>query len=34
MAHSELQGALLELELAGHLVALPGGRYVRASHSQ
>jgi DNA processing protein len=33
MAHSDLHGALLELELAGQLVVLPGGRYVRASHN-
>jgi DNA processing protein len=27
-----LQSTLLRLELAGELCALPGGRYVRATH--
>jgi DNA processing protein len=31
MDDSALQGTLLRLELSGHLTALPGGRYVRAS---
>jgi DNA processing protein len=31
MDDSALQGTLLRLELAGHLTALPGGRYVRAN---
>jgi DNA processing protein len=31
MGSAALQGALLELELRGHVVALPGGRYVRLS---
>jgi DNA processing protein len=34
MDDSALQSALLRLELSGHLTALPGGRYVRASLSQ
>jgi DNA processing protein len=29
MNSAALQGALLELELRGHLAVLPGGRYVR-----
>ncbi|GAB2872388.1 DNA-processing protein DprA [Paraburkholderia jirisanensis] len=33
MSHSDLQAMLLQLELAGHLVVLPGGRYVRANPS-
>jgi DNA processing protein len=32
MEEAALQGALLQLELGGHLTALPGGRFVRASH--
>ncbi|CAB3768657.1 DNA-processing protein DprA [Paraburkholderia solisilvae] len=34
MDGSALQSTLLQLELSGHLSALPGGRYVRASHSR
>lgn len=34
MDDSALQSTLLRLELSGHLTALPGGRYVRASLSQ
>lgn len=33
MAEAVLQGTLLQLELAGHLDALPGGWFVRASRS-
>jgi DNA processing protein len=33
MGEANLQAALLQLELAGHLSVLPGGRFVRASHS-
>jgi DNA processing protein len=33
MAEAALQGTLLQLELAGHLDALPGGWFVRASRS-
>lgn len=32
MAEAVLQGTLLQLELAGHLHALPGGWFVRAPH--
>ena len=32
MPESRLQGTLLRLELAGHVTALPGGRFVRAAH--
>ncbi|SEB00439.1 DNA-processing protein DprA [Paraburkholderia sartisoli] len=32
MVEARLQAALLQLELAGHLSVLPGGRFVRASH--
>ncbi|MFC0399495.1 DNA-processing protein DprA [Paraburkholderia rhizosphaerae] len=32
MDTTALQGALLQLELSGHLTALHGGRYVRAGH--
>ncbi|WP_321813784.1 MULTISPECIES: DNA-processing protein DprA [unclassified Paraburkholderia] len=32
MAEATLQATLLRLELAGHVSALPGGRYTRASH--
>ncbi|QGZ62805.1 DNA-processing protein DprA [Paraburkholderia acidisoli] len=32
MAEAVLQATLLQLELGGHLHALPGGRFVRASH--
>jgi DNA processing protein len=28
-----LQSTLLQLELAGHLTSLPGGRYARATHN-
>ena len=34
MDDSALQATLLRLELSGHLTALPGGRYVRASFGQ
>ncbi len=34
MPEAALQGTLLQLELAGHLDALPGGWFVRASRSQ
>jgi DNA processing protein len=34
MDDTALQGTLLQLELSGHLTALPGGRYVRAGHNQ
>jgi DNA processing protein len=34
MDDTALQGTLLQLELSGHLSALPGGRYVRAGHSR
>ena len=34
MDDSALQSTLLRLELSGHLTALPGGRYVRASPGQ
>ncbi len=33
MDYAILQTTLLQLELAGHISALPGGRYTRASHS-
>ncbi|MGF6769589.1 DNA processing protein [Paraburkholderia sp. GAS199] len=32
MEGAALQNALLHLELAGHVTALPGGRYTRATH--
>lgn len=32
MAEAVLQATLLRLELAGHVSALPGGRFMRASH--
>jgi DNA processing protein len=32
MEYAVLQTTLLQLELAGHVSALPGGRYTRASH--
>jgi len=32
MAEAQLQATLLRLELAGHVRALPGGRFVRAAH--
>ncbi|WP_025598063.1 DNA-processing protein DprA [Burkholderia sp. WSM2230] len=32
MDYAALQATLLQLELAGHVSALPGGRYTRASH--
>lgn len=32
MAEAALQATLLRLELAGHVSALPGGRFMRASH--
>lgn len=32
MGEARLQATLLQLELAGHLSVLPGGRFVRASH--
>lgn len=34
MAEAVLQGTLLQLELAGHLHALPGGWFVRAFHCE
>jgi DNA processing protein len=34
MDDSALQSTLLQLELSGHLSALPGGRYMRANHSR
>jgi DNA processing protein len=34
MGNTLLQSTLLELELSGHLTALPGGRYTRASHAR
>ncbi|RFU47558.1 DNA-processing protein DprA [Paraburkholderia sp. DHOC27] len=33
MGDSTLQSTLLQLELAGHLTVLPGGRFARASHA-
>jgi DNA processing protein len=33
MEEAALQGTLLQLELGGHLTALPGGRFVRASRN-
>ncbi|MGF6776137.1 DNA-processing protein DprA [Paraburkholderia sp. GAS334] len=33
MGEATLQATLLQLELGGHLSVLPGGRFVRASHS-
>jgi DNA processing protein len=32
MDYAILQTTLLQLELAGHVSALPGGHYTRASH--
>jgi DNA processing protein len=32
MPEAKLQATLLRLELAGHISALPGGRFVRAAH--
>jgi DNA processing protein len=32
MPEATLQATLLRLELAGHVSALPGGRFVRAFH--
>jgi DNA processing protein len=32
MPDATLQSTLLQLELAGHLTVLPGGRFARASH--
>ncbi|HXZ10262.1 MAG TPA: DNA-processing protein DprA [Paraburkholderia sp.] len=33
MGEAALQGMLLQLELGGHVTALPGGRFTRASHN-
>lgn len=34
MEYADLQTALLQLELAGQVTMLPGGRFMRASHNQ